>query len=139
MAEKVNYDDLICRYINQFDNTFSFLDRKKRDDKISLTDPKNDEANFKSDLNEIKKGNKKHRSKEQKHLLCSIEMVYKKRSSVIEFFDNYSSMVSEAKLKVIKGTRIKILTPKQTLPRLPIALAQVKAGNISENLLNEIR
>ena len=64
MAEKVNYDDLICRYINQFDNTFSFLDRKKRDGKISLTDPKNDEANFKSDLNEIKKGNKKHRSKE---------------------------------------------------------------------------
>ena len=64
MAEKVNYDDLICRYINQFDNTFSFLDRKKRDDKISLTDAKNDEANFKSDLNEIKKGNKKHRSKE---------------------------------------------------------------------------
>ena len=25
------------------------------------------------------------------------------------------------------------------LPRLPIALAQVKAGNTSENLLNEIR
>ena len=48
-------------------------------------------------------------------------------------------MVSEAKLKVIKGTRIKILTPKQMLPRLPIALAQVKAGNNSENLLNEIR
>ena len=66
-------------------------------------------------------------------------MVYKKRNSVIEFFDNYSSMISEAKLKVIKGTRIKILTPQQTLPRLPIALAQVKAGNNSENLLNEIR
>ena len=29
-----------------------------------------------------------------------------------------------------------MLTPKQMLPRLPIALAQVKAGN---NLLNEIR
>ena len=36
MTEKVNYDDLICRYINQFDNTFSFLDRKKRDGKILL-------------------------------------------------------------------------------------------------------
>ena len=30
-------------------------------------------------------------------------------------------------------------TPKQMLQRLPIALAQVKAGNNSENLLNEIR
>ena len=36
-------------------------------------------------------------------------------------------------------TGIKILTPKQMLQRLPIALAQVKAGNNSENLLNEIR
>ena len=32
-----------------------------------------------------------------------------------------------------------MLTPKQILQRLPIALAQVKAGNNSENLLNEIR
>ena len=34
---------------------------------------------------------------------------------------------------------LKILTPKQMLQRLPIALAQVKAGNNSEILLNEIR
>ena len=32
-----------------------------------------------------------------------------------------------------------ILTHKQTLQRLPIVLAQVKSGNKSENLLNEIR
>ena len=35
--------------------------------------------------------------------------------------------------------RLKILTPNQMLKRLPIALAQVKAGNNSESLLNEIR
>ena len=34
---------------------------------------------------------------------------------------------------------IKILTPRQMLERLPIALLQIKAGNTSENLLNEIR
>ena len=51
----------------------------------------------------------------------------------------YSSMVSEAKLEATKGTGLKILTPKQMLQRLPIAVAQVKAGNNSENLLNEIR
>ena len=38
-----------------------------------------------------------------------------------------------------EGTGLKILTPKQMLLRLPIALAQVKAGNNSESLLNEIR
>ena len=37
------------------------------------------------------------------------------------------------------GTGLKILTPKQMLQRLPIALAQVKAGNNSESLLNEVR
>ena len=34
---------------------------------------------------------------------------------------------------------IKILTPKQMLQRLPVALAEIKAGNTSENLLNEIK
>ena len=52
-------------------------------------------------------------------------------------------MMSEAKYKAkqneTKGKRLKILTPKQMLQRLPIALAQVKAGNNSENSLNEIR
>ena len=36
-------------------------------------------------------------------------------------------------------SKLKILTPKQMLQRLPVALAQVKAGNNSVNLLNEIR
>ena len=39
----------------------------------------------------------------------------------------------------MEGKRLKILTSKQLLQRLPIALAQVKASNNSENLLNEVR
>ena len=66
-------------------------------------------------------------------------MLYKATNSVTEFFDDYSSMVSEAQLKAAKSIGLKILTPKQLLQILPIALAQVKAGNNSENLLNEIR
>ena len=61
------------------------------------------------------------------------------RKSVIKLFDDYSSMVSEAELKATKETGLKILTPKQMLQRLPIALAQVNSGDNSENLLNEIR
>ena len=38
-----------------------------------------------------------------------------------------------------KGQGIKILTPNQMLNRLPIALAQLKAGNNSNKLKNEIR
>ena len=38
-----------------------------------------------------------------------------------------------------KGQGLKILTPDQMLSRLPISLAQLKAGNNSEKLKNEIR
>ena len=37
------------------------------------------------------------------------------------------------------NSKLKILTSKQMLQRLPIALSQVKAGNNSKDLLNEIR
>ena len=37
--------------------------------------------------------------------------------------------------KVSDNSNLKILTPKQMLQRLPIAFAQVKAGNTSANLL----
>ena len=66
-------------------------------------------------------------------------MLYKARNNVIEFFDDYSSIVSEAKLKANEVTGLKIITPKQMLQRLRIAIAQVKAGNNSESLLNEIK
>ena len=38
-----------------------------------------------------------------------------------------------------EGEGLKISTPNPMLKRLPIALAQIKAGNNSETLLNEIR
>ena len=43
--------------------------------------------------------------------------------------------------KILKksGEGLKILTPDQMLSRLPITLAQLKAGNNSEKLKNEIR
>ena len=66
-------------------------------------------------------------------------MLYKPRNNVTEFFDDYSSMLSKAKLKATKSTRLRILTSKQMLQRSPIALGQVKAGNNSEKLLNEIK
>ena len=71
-------------------------------------------------------------------------MPYKARNEAVKFYDDYSSMVSDAKNQAIKETKqretgLKILTSKQLLQRLPTALALVKAGNNSENLLSEIR
>ena len=125
---------------DKFDNALDIID-KTRDGKTDLADVKNNQEKFKSYLGEIKKGNNKHKSKEQRNTSFNIEMLYKARNEAITFYDYYSLMMSEAKTKAraTKGTGLKISTPKQMLRRLPIALAQVKAGNNSESLLNEIR
>ena len=46
---------------------------------------------------------------------------------------------SAAERRNQQGQGLKILTPDQMLSRLPITLAQLKAGNNSEKLKNEIR
>ena len=46
---------------------------------------------------------------------------------------------SAAQRKNQQGKGLKILTPNQMLSRLPISLAQLKAGNNSEKRKNEIR
>ena len=66
-------------------------------------------------------------------------MLFNGRNDAIKFVEDYGLMILEAKRKSTEGTGLKILTSKQMLQRLPIALAEVKANNNSENLLNEIR
>ena len=75
----------------------------------------------------------------QKNTYYNAEMLYKARNEGITFYDDYSLMMSEEKNKATRGTGTEILTPKQMLQRLLIALAQVKAGNNTESLLSEIR
>ena len=77
----------------------------------------------------------------QKEVISNLENFCKSREEVINFFRDYVEMLSDAnynaKQNETKGKGLKILTPKQIIQRLPIALAQVKARNNSENLLNE--
>ena len=54
---------------------------------------------------------------------------------IIDFVERILELNSEKQL----GLGLKILTPNQMLSRLPITLAQLKAGNNSEKLKNEIR
>ena len=48
-------------------------------------------------------------------------------------------MILELNSEKRQGSGLKILTTNQMLSRLPITLAQFKAGNNSEKLKNEIR
>ena len=73
----------------------------------------------------------------------NIKNLYDLRQKIINLLNDNAKVRSEAiyksKQNETKVTGLKMLTPKQMLQRLPIALAQVKAGNNSESLLNEIR
>ena len=95
---------------------------------------------FLNKLNDIKVGKK---AIEQKETINNLEHFYIFREEVINIFREYIEMLSDANYDAKKkkkneneGKGIKILTPKQMLQRLPISLAQVKAGNNSESLLN---
>ena len=100
----------------------------------------NKQNEFLKNLNEVKMGKKTIRKKE---VINNLEKIYKSREEVINLFRDYIEMLSDANYDARKneteGKGLKILTSKQMLQRLPIALAQVKVGNNSENLLNEIR
>ena len=80
---------------------------------------------------------------EQKEVINNLEKCYLSREETVNFFRDYFEMLSDANYDSRKnkteGKGLKILTAKQMLQRLPIALAQVEAGNNSESLLNEIR
>ena len=66
-------------------------------------------------------------------------MLYKARYNFVKFFDDYSLMAFEARHEATKEKALKVLTLRQMLQRLPIAVARVKAGNDSESSLNEIK
>ena len=73
-------------------------------------------------------------------VLDSVTLLVRGREVVLKAFQ---SGIFQASKESQKGEganeMLKILTPNQMLKRLPIAFAQVKAGNNSESLLNEIR
>ena len=75
-------------------------------------------------------------------MIINITRFYNSSEEIINFFRDYGKMIlyaaHKSKQNKTEGKRLKILTPKQMVQRLPIALAQVKAGNNSESLLNEI-
>ena len=145
MNNKIDYDDL--KYVvessgdeysfNKIKDPITLLNNIKKA-KISLEEAKEQQKDYSNYLNTIRRGNK---NANHKRTLANINIHYNARNSAIKFIENYSSMILVAKKtsKKQEGTGLKILTLNQMLKILPIALAQIKTGNNSENLLNEIR
>ena len=109
------------------------------DGNIKLAKAEEDQKQFKSDLNEMTRGNTQKKSVDQIKTIENIKNLYKSRQKVVDLFNDFARIRSESIYETKYGKVLKILTSKQMLQRLPIALAQLKAGNNSESLLNEIR
>ena len=129
-GDKYSFDDL--------DDPLTFLNNIKKGE-ISMEKAIEQEYNFRKYLNLIRIGNT---NDIQKRTLANINVFYNARDNAIKFIQDYGGMILEAREQALieqYGKGLKILTPNQMLKRLPIALAQVKPGNNSGSLLNEIR
>ena len=131
------YSSKILIDFSELTDPLTLLDEIKKG-KISLEEAKNYQKYYLDYLKAIRKG---YKSVEQRKTLANLNMFYHARESAIKFIEDYVSMILEAKklAREQEGTGLKIIIPNQMLKRLPIALAQIKAGNNSESLLNEIR
>ena len=107
---------------------------------IPFEDVEKEQRNLKRDLGRIKQGDPRDKSEEQKKTIDNINNLYKSREEVVKMFNNYvKNMSRNIYDSTQEGTGLKIPSPKQMFQRLPIALAQIKADNNSQSLLNEIR
>ena len=108
-----------------------------RDGHINPKEVLKSHTRFKLGLSEIKTSGKK--SIHQEDMIRNITTFFDLPEKIIDFFRSYSFLLSEAEYKAKYGEGLKMLASKQMLQRLSIVFAQAKAGNNSEDSLNEIR
>ena len=143
----VDYNNLKFEYVRptKVVSFYEYMNSKElfnaiKSSQIKLSEVDNKQNEFLNKLNNIKIGKK---TTKKKGTINNITRFYLSREGGINFFRDYIEMLSDAnynaKQNETEGKGLKILTPKQMLQKLPIALAQVKVGNNSESLLNEIR
>ena len=140
LYDSVDYNNLNFEYVGPTEDVSFYEYRNSKElfnaiknSQIKFSEVNNKQNEFLNKLSNIKIGKK---TPEQKEVINNLEKFYNSREEVINFFRDYIEMLSDAnydsKHSETKGKGLKILTPKQMLQRLPIALAEVKAGNNSE-------
>ena len=94
-----------------------------------------DEKNNSELVEEIK--NRWSKLKDEIKKMCKEEIKHERPNDILGIISEILDFNKEIQKQ--KGLGLQILTPNQMLRRLPISLAQLKAGNNSEKLKNEIR
>ena len=105
--------------------------------KINIDEAEIDQTNLLKDWKEFSDKSrpitKKYRDK-IRNTFESLNALYEGQELILNAFRSSVFPMKEKQRK-----QLKILTPKQMIQRIPIALAQVIADNTSKDLLNEIR
>ena len=142
--EKIKRKDLKYKtkkyiyYFKQFETIRSFGE-SICSGKINTYEDEMDQSNLLENMvecNEKSRPRLKEGKTERRDTYESVNTLYEGRELTLNTFE--SGIFPIKATKSTKGEGLKILTPKKMLQRLPVTLAQVKAGNPSENLLNEI-
>ena len=142
MRNKIDFDELIYNFkssthpinFGKFEGTMYIYGNMKKGN-VTLQQVEKQQKDFKKELNEITSGNPKHKSNSRLYVIENAKNLQNSTQDKknIDLLNDNSRIRSKAIYKSKQDkTRIrglKILTSKQMLPRLPIALAQVKAGN----------
>ena len=150
MSREINYNNLVYNLngptssinFTKFGGPMYTYNQLKNGD-TTLQEVEKQQKDFKKELNEITSGNPTRKSNNQLYVIKNVKSLFDSRQKIIDYLNDNSKFRSEAiyksKQNETLGKGLKILTPKQMIQGLPIALAQVKPGSNSENLLNEIR
>ena len=112
--------------------------------KIALEEVDKDQSDLTDDIDKfIKERRPKNYDNKQENEIVTRNLCnfLKAREMVLNGFKSKIFLTKSTGTGILNtdNSKLRILTPKQMLQRLTIALAQAKAGNNSENLLNEIR
>ena len=148
---KQQFDQSIPKWVQVAEDRFNFVKLKINMNKNKSTTignkryTPNDANNLVNKIAEKKIG-KNNFIKEYNSLVDKAVQISKLRSTesrdkMLEIFNYLGEIFNKptGEESALRGKGLKILTPNQMLSRLPISLAQLKAGNNSEKLRNEIR
>ena len=93
----------------------------------TLEDVEEEQIKLNSDLGHVNQGPPRYKTFEQLDIIEEVRDLCNSREKVIQMFNDYSKNMSRNIYESKHGKRLKILTPKQMLQRLPTALCRKKS------------
>ena len=135
--EDLKYEAGKYKYDFQKYQTIRYFRKSIYAGKISIQQAEIDQTNLLGNavrINNKSRPKTKQDKDKKRNTFDSVQVLFEGRELTLNAFRSGIFLRKEK-----QGKGLKVLTPKQMLQRLLIALARIKAGNTFENLLNEIR